>query len=126
MPDLLKTGSDWLGGMFRKHASQRVLYSRSAAEVGLMATIGRTEWEIDAGESVLTKWESRDFLCDAAELVLPGVGLTTPAAGDQIKEMDGSTVHVYEVCAPASVPVFEYADPYRNRLRIHTKEVDTE
>ena len=33
---------------------------------------------------------------------------------------------LYEVMAPGSEPHFQFSDPYRRTLRIHTKQVDVE
>jgi hypothetical protein len=49
-----------------------------------------------------------------------------PQRGDRIRETDGATTYVYEVLAPGDEPHWHYSDAYRQTLRIHTKQVDTE
>jgi hypothetical protein len=124
MPDLLRTASDWLEDMRTEHASGTVTYRRDADSALLAATIGRTLFEVDDGFGVLQKYESRDFLVLAADLVLAGSPVL-PKAGDRIDETAGTTTHVYEVMAPGKEPPWRYSDPYRKTIRIHTKQVET-
>jgi hypothetical protein len=124
MPDLLRTASDWLEDMRTEHASETVIYRREADSVSLAATIGRTVFEVDDGFGVLQKYESRDFLVLADDLVLAGSPVL-PEAGDRIEETVGTTTFVYEVMAPGKEPPWRYSDPYRKTLRIHTKQVET-
>lgn len=124
MPDLLRTGSDWLEEMRTRHATGTVTYRRGADGVTLSATIGRTVFEVDDGFGVLQKFESRDFLVLADELVLGGSPVL-PEAGDRIEEVAGATTYVYEVMAPGKEPAWRYSDAYRRTLRIHTKQVET-
>ena len=70
MADLLEQASAWLGDMQHKHASRTVTYERGALQVEVHATIGRTIFEVDDGFGVLEKFEARDYLVRAADLVL--------------------------------------------------------
>lgn len=125
MPDLLRTGSDWLETQRTEHMTSTVVYSRGDFDVEVPATIGRTEFEVDDGFGVLVRTESRDYLILAENLVLDGQP-TLPERGDRIRETEGSQTVVYEVMAPGKEPPWRYSDPYRRTLRIHTKQVDTE
>lgn len=125
MADLLHTASDWLHDRQKQHASRTVTYERGAATVAVQATIGRTVFEIDDDLGVVHKIESRDFLIHAADLVLSGSAVL-PERGDRIRETDGTTTYVYEVLAPGKEPHYRFSDPYRKRLRIHTKQVEVE
>ena len=125
MADLLETGSDWLQDQRTKHMSRQVVYQRGSESVSLAATIGRTVFEIDDGQGLLERYESRDFLVLADDLVLAG-SKTLPKSGDRIRETQGSDVFVYEVMAPGGEPVWRYSDPYRKTLRIHTKQIAKE
>jgi len=118
MGDLLEQASAWLGGMRKQHLSRLVTYSRGADSSQVAATVGRTVFEVDDGYGVVEKWESRDFLITAADLVLGGVAVT-PQCGDRIT--DGG--RVYEVLAPGKEDVFRLSDPYGVTLRVHTKQV---
>ncbi len=126
MTDLLRNASDWLGSMFLEHASSPVVYSRGSDKVELRATIGRTQWDVANERGVVERVESRDFIVEASHLAL-SEGETLPARDDTIREMIGSTTYVYQVMASApGVDCWEYADPFRRRLRIHTKLAGTE
>lgn len=125
MADLLESGSQWLDSQRRQHMSRRVLYCRGLASVEVLATVGRTEFEVDDGSGLLTRIESRDYLVTAADLVLAGE-LVTPQRGDKIRETLAGAIEVYEVMAPAGSPEARYSDPYQTAWRIHTKHVDTE
>lgn len=124
MADLLEQASGWLENQRTKHTSRTVKYKRGVDSVDVAASIGRTEFEIDDGFGVLQKFESRDYLVLAADLVLGGWPVL-PERGDRIEETVGNTTYVYEVMAPGKEPAWRYSDPYRKTLRIHTKQVET-
>lgn len=124
MADLLQQGSDWLADQLKAHAGRTVTYRRGADAVAVTATIGRTEFEVDDEFGVLRKFESRDFLIPAAELVLNGQTVL-PERGDEIDETQESVAYTYEVMPPGKAPAFRYSDPYRRTLRIHTKQTDS-
>ena len=125
MADLLQQASSWLAGMRKSHLSHPVTYCRDAAAVQVQASIGSTVFQTDDGNGALINWESRDFLIAAGDLLLD-VAEALPMAGDRIKEAIGSRTVVYEVMAPGKEPCWRYSDPFRQTLRIHTKQVDTE
>jgi hypothetical protein len=126
MPDLLQTGSDWLADQLRTHASRQVVYRRSAQQVTVQATVGRTLLKLDDGYGgVRMEWTDRDFLIHAADLVLGGMP-TLPERGDVIRETQGTKTVIYEVMAPGKEPPWRWSDVVRKVLRIHTKQVGTE
>jgi hypothetical protein len=126
MPDLLRTGSDWLADMLKEHASRPVVYRRGAEEVTVQATIGRTLLKLDDGYGgVRMEWTDRDFLIHAADLVL-GTATVLPERGDTVRETVGSQTFVYEVMAPGKEPAWRWSGVYRKLLRIHTKQVGVE
>jgi len=116
--DLLRQGSQWLGAMLKQHASSQVTYRREATELGLQATFGRTEYEVEDDHGLRVAALVIDFLVAAADFA-PTFG--EPEAGDQIVA-DGV---VYEVMSLAGQGHWRWSDPHRQTLRIHTKEVDT-
>ena len=118
MGDLLEQAAGWLGEMRQAYLSRPVVYSRGVESVAVQATVGRTLFEIDDGHGVIEKWQSRDFLVAAADLVVGGQ-LIEPRRGDRI--IDGGKA--YEVMAPGKEDVFRPSDPYGTTLRIHTKQV---
>jgi hypothetical protein len=126
MPDLLRTGSDWLAEMLKEHASRPVAYRRGADEVTVQATIGRTLLKLDDGYGgVRMEWTDRDFLIHAADLVLNGVAVL-PERGDLIRETQGGKVIVYEVMAPGKEPAWRWSDVFHKVLRVHAKQVGVE
>lgn len=120
MPNLLKTGSDWLQARQAARCSQSVVYSRGANSVAVDAVIGSTTKDtVDAGGNVVV-WESRDFLTAAATLVLAGAEVE-PARGDRITETQGGATYTYEVNSPSGEPCWRWSDAFRVTRRIHTK-----
>lgn len=125
MTNILQQGADWLEEMRHRHATVEVTYARGTDSVPVLATIGRTVFEVDNGRGILEKFETRDFLIRTEDLVLGG-GPVLPERGDTIRETQGPTVHVYEVMAPGKEPHYRYSDPFRKTLRVHTKHVGTD
>ena len=117
-PDLLRRAANWLGKMRSENLSHTVTYSRDADSVQIAAAIGQTTFEVQNDYGVMEKWESRDFLVTAADLVLAGVQIV-PERGDRITD-DGN---VYEVLSPGKEDVFRKSDQFGVTLRIHTKQV---
>ncbi len=127
MPDLLQKASAWLEDQRVRHMTQTVAYQRppSPETVNVPATIGTTVFQVDDGAGALLRIESRDYLIRAADLVL-ACNAILPKRGDRIRETSGTQVIVYEVVAPGDEPCWRWSDAYRQTLRIHTKQVDTE
>lgn len=119
MADLLAQGLQWLDAQRKQHLAKAVLYERGAQSVLVLATIGRTEFEVSDTEGVQTAYTDRDFLISTADLVLAGV-VTLPEAGDRVKETLAASVEVYEVLD------WRYSDPHRQILRIQTKHIASE
>ena len=74
MTDMLREGQSWLAEKLKSHASRLVVYHRDSAEAELPATIGRSIYEQDDGEGILTRSQVRDFLIDTADLLLSPIG----------------------------------------------------
>jgi hypothetical protein len=125
MSDLLQQASNWLEDQRTRHAASTSQYVRGSRSVDLLATVGKTTFDVDDGYGVLVRYESRDFLILAADLVLDGLPLI-PQRGDRIQETQGGTTFIYEVTAPGKEPCWRYSDPYRKTLRIHSKQIGAE
>lgn len=126
MPDLLQTGLEWLSDQLKEHASREVVYERGAEQVAVQATLGRTLLKLDDGYGgVRMEWTDRDFLIQAADLVLAG-NAVLPQRGDRVRDTVGSQTFVFEVLAPGKEPPWRWSDPFRKTLRIHTKQIATE
>lgn len=119
MIDLLEQAANWLGQMRSAHLSRTVTYARGSDSIQIQATMGKTLFEVEDAYGGLEKWESRDFLISAADLVLGGE-LIEPKRGDWITD----TGKVYEVLAPGKEDVCRPSDPYGVTWRIHTKRAD--
>ena len=124
MTDMLHAGQSWLSEQLKTHASRLVTYQRDTVEAELPATVGRSTYEQDDGEGIITRSQVRDFLIDTADLMLSAIG-TLPRRGDRILATDGDTTFVFEVMALGGEPPWRYSDPFRLKLRIHTKQIDT-
>ena len=125
MTDMLRDGQAWLAEKLKTHASRLVTYQRDDAEAELPATIGRSFYEQDDGEGIVTRSQVRDFLIDTADLLLSPIG-SLPKRGDWILETEDGTTFTYEVMSLGGEPAWRYSDPFRLKLRIHTKLIDTE
>ena len=101
-----------------------VTYQRDELSVEFPATIGKSEYEQDDGEGIITRAQVRDFLINSKDLLNSAIG-TWPRRGDRILETDGDTTFVYELMSVGNEPPWRYSDPFRVKLRIHTKLVDT-
>ena len=124
MSDMLHKGQSWLAAKLTRFASRMVTYQRDEVSVDLPATIGKSEYEQDNGEGVITRAQVRDFLINTKDLLASPIG-TWPRRGDRILETDGDTTFVYELMSIGNEPPWRYSDPFRVKLRIHTKLVDT-
>lgn len=123
MADLLQTAAAWLAGQLKEHVSQSVVYKRGAQSVTVTATIARTLFQADDGTGVIDRQEVRDFLIDVAELLLGGAA-TTPRRGDTIEWTIGGTLCTFEVgLGDRADPAYEYADAYRTKYRVHTRQL---
>jgi hypothetical protein len=133
--DMMKNGNDWLASKMLAVTSTTINYYRAdtGTYVSVSAVVGRTSYDVDNGYGAIEKWESRDFLIDKAVLIGgQHQGDVWPKRGDKIYESpgpdpglnDASIQYIYEVMAPGSEPVWEYADAYRNLIRVHTKYVN--
>ena len=122
MADLLETASSWLDGQRKKYLAKAVVYCRGQAEAEVLATVGRTTFAVESSTGVVERFESRDFIITAADLVLSGAAVT-PERGDRIRETAGGETLVYEVVGPGQEPCWRWSDPYRLAVRVHTKQV---
>lgn len=122
MRDLLATAGAWLAAKRLEFMSQYVNYTRGVVTVQVRATIGRTIFEQIDSQGVVERTESRDFLIPAGDLVLNGAA-SLPVPHDRIAETQGAVTYTYEVMAPGAEPCWRWSDPYRQTLRVHTKQV---
>lgn len=125
MSNLLHQGQAWLAEQLNAHASRAVVYRRGELGAELSAVIGRSSYQQDSGDGLVTRSQVRDFLIDTQSLLLSIIA-SLPQAGDRIVEIDGEQTFVFEVMPLGSDPPWRYSDPFRLKLRIHTKQIDTQ
>lgn len=125
MTDVLKQGQAWLADQLSSHASRLVVYRRGELGAELLAVIGRSNYQQDDGNGVITRSQVRDYLIDTQSLLLSIIG-SLPRRGDKIIEIDGDQTFVFEVMALGGEPPWRYSDPFRLKLRIHTKQIETQ
>jgi hypothetical protein len=125
--DLLGQACDWLTRQREANMTTVVDYSRpgaTALTVRLAATPGSTPFQIENGYGVMEQFISRDYLITASDLVLGGF-VVQPQPGDRITETTAAGTFVYELMSPGKEPCWRWSDPYRNSIRVHTKQVQT-
>jgi len=121
MIDLLERASSWLADQRAKFASRLVTYQRKAGgSITVNACLGSSQFEAENSQGLIERYESRDFLVKASELVMDGETFL-PQHGDRI--VDGQAGMTYEVLE-AGGECWRYSDPHRISLRIHTKQVE--
>jgi hypothetical protein len=118
MPNVLQSAATWLAGMFKEHASQTVTYKRGLAAVSLSATLGRTEYSQTDDRGFVTQFRSHDWVITAADLTLG-----EPAKGDRIIATVNGESKTFEVLDLSGVNHFDWTDPFKVGMRIHTKEI---
>ncbi|XZE36015.1 hypothetical protein SH501x_001566 [Pirellulaceae bacterium SH501] len=125
MRDLLAEGHKWLSGQLYQHMSREIIYRRNELSVLIRATIGKSMYDQDDGEGIVTRSQVRDFLINTRDLTTSIIG-SLPKAGDTIVEIDDESEFTYEVMPMGSEPPWRYSDPFRLKLRIHTKQIHSQ
>ncbi len=122
MTNRLERGSQWLSEQIDHYAASSVLYRRGSLTVPVQAGKGRSTFEITDRSGILVEIESRDFLISAANLLLDDLPIL-PEVGDRIIETIGGKLQAYEVSNFGAEQPYRFCDPYRYKLRIHTRYV---
>lgn len=95
---------------------ESVTYQYGDYPIVLNAVKGETDFQVETHSGAYEHVRSHDWIVKAAELSLNGQTLE-PRKGDTI-EWDN---RVYEVMPVGNREIFEYLDPYRKIMRIHSK-----
>ncbi len=101
-----------------------VTYHRGDWATALRAVRGETEIEISDAYGTTTLARSDDWLCNTADLTVAG-DATLPQAGDRIVYEHDGRRETYEVGHPAAGDPYRLAGPHRQRIRIHTRLVES-
>lgn len=118
-------GSEFLSEHRTAHMAREIEYRRGSVAITLDATPGRSVFDQQNSDGMLTRSESRDYLLRSKDLVLSGARVE-PEDGDLLIDVDANGDRMsFEVRAPASgEPPFRYSDPFRRTIRVHTKLVE--
>lgn len=112
----------------RQTAAVDVTFQRAAYSTGVIQAIpGKSTYDVRDEFGAVIRYQSRDFIVKAADLVLDDETVL-PQRGDLIKEelTDGSLA-IHEVMrADGGEDVWRYSDLGRSFIRIHTKLVGAE
>lgn len=118
---MLQTGLAWLES--RRHAclTHTVTYTRGEHSAAVAATVGKSQFDLNDGAGATIRVEARDYLIRAQDLIVDGLPII-PEPGDTITENLAGVDVVYEVNDYGQIPCWNYSDPSRITMRIHTKE----
>lgn len=119
MTDLLQSAASWLSGQLKEHVSQTVTFRRGVQTCSVQATIGNALFESHGELGPTVQIKTRDYLIETADLVLAGQAVL-PQRDDVIVEVNGDE---YQILPGDDGVYWRNSDPYRIRIRIHTKQV---
>jgi len=119
MGNLLQEALQFLDAKRRGHMAQEVAYKRGADSAVVLATFGKTAYQVEASEGITVGAEVVDFLISACELAIQGSPIR-PQSGDRILVEGQGT---YEVLDLPGAGCWRYSDPYQMTYRIHTKKI---
>lgn len=106
----------------RSAAGEAITYKRGVNSVSLTAVIGTSGFDQVDAMGIVERIESRDYFIEAAKLIIDSA-LILPGIGDSILETVDGVTYTYEVMTLDGQPAWRYSDPYRDKLRIHTKQI---
>ena len=120
---MLEDASTWLRDQRRTHLSESVVYKRGVVTATISnATPGQTVGDTDEQTGLRMRVFRKDWLIDAADLVLSG-SATEPQTGDRIEHTISGTTYVWEVAeSPGGTP-WRWHDRWMKTYRIACVEV---
>ncbi len=123
MTDMLQKGKSGLPRSLRNmlHAKSCIAEGSSSSAPG---DDRKSMYDQHDGEGIVTRSQVRDFLIDTRSLLESIIG-SLPRRGDTIVEIDGDHTFIFEVMALGGDPPWRYSDPFRLKLRIHTKQIES-
>lgn len=120
MADAFKSGMNHLIAAVKGNRGTAITYKRGGESVSITATVGGTEAESDETAGIYVRYRSRDYLIEAADLIISG-SQTEPARGDTIEETINGETHTFEVLPLGGEQAFAYSDHNHKQLRVHTR-----
>jgi hypothetical protein len=121
---MMSKGMRWLSGQMTTAAGKTVRYSRGSNWALVKAVPGMSTSDVLDADGALTKYVSRDWLIESADLVLARVAVT-PQEGDTITEYDGDSKYVYQVNKVPGSECWDWCGTEHVRYRIHSKQTST-
>lgn len=122
MTNILQDGATWLAGQLQDHAGVSIAYQRGPNSVSITGTVSQHVYEVVDAEGFGITALSRDYIVQAADLVLSGAEIA-PRAGDRITETIRDTSQTFEVMAIGQLKEYEPVDTDGTMLKIHTKKI---
>lgn len=104
----------------RRLAGATITYRRGLTSVSLTAVPGETRVEAQDSGGAIIQARVRDWLIEAATLVLDDV-LITPEPGDAIE----TASETYEVADLDGLPCWRWSDTAQTTIRVHTRRTQT-
>ena len=122
--NLMETGTAWMLGELKDHASEAVDYDRDGETlVGVKAVVAETMARTVDADGIEIQIRGSDFLILVADLVLPSAGAIKPAVGDTVTRIvEGETI-VFEVLPVLDEKEYRESDRFGLSFRVHTKEL---
>lgn len=122
MGNLLKKGMNWLAKQLEEHCSVTIHYRRGGAILrsDLAATIGKTELTAP-GDEVTVFATIRDYLIRRESLQATDGTPIIPMEKDEILELDGGKIYVYQLLPIDGKRAGGESDNHRVMWRLHTK-----
>lgn len=111
-----------MAGQLQDHAGVSIAYQRGPNSVSITGTVSQHVYEVVDAEGFGITALSRDYIVQAADLVLSGAEIA-PRAGDRITETIRDTSQTFEVMAIGQLKEYEPVDTDGTMLKIHTKKI---
>jgi hypothetical protein len=118
----LQDGVALLASILKDYESVAVTYNRGQGSVSIAATRQMHQYEVVDAEGFGITMLSRDYIIQAADLILNGSEVT-PRPGDRIVETIRSVSETFEVMAIGQMKEYEPLDTDGVMLKIHTKRI---
>jgi hypothetical protein len=124
--DLLAAGSKWIAEQLATHAAGCVTITdrieNPTVTITLPATAGATQWEETTADGAIHQIDSTDWLIATADLRDRFGDPSRLRRGWIVRPPDGIA---YEIFAPPGGQPWQYSDPSRHAIRIHSKALTT-